>query len=93
MIVNNHEIRALVLSAPRTVSNLCLTEGQVKLYKKVKCRGFDGMTTNELSKLECISPQNASAKLRRLHKLGYLNKSEAVQPSGGIEFTFTAMAF
>ena len=93
MPINNNELRGLMVQCPTAIRNVLLTEHQVALYDKIKDHGNAGMTTHELVGIQGISPENASAKLRRMFRLGYLNRTEALQPSGGTEFIYTAIHF
>jgi DNA-binding MarR family transcriptional regulator len=80
-------IRNQVLSGNSPlIRELLLLPSQLALIQLVIGEG--SVTTEWLSKRLKVSSQNASAKLNRLHKSGYLSRKESVASSGGIEFIY-----
>ena len=73
------------------IRGLLLTANQIELVELVgRC---DLMTANRLADLEDVSIQNASSKLNRLYKAGYLERITTSAESGGIEYVYRAQAY
>ena len=81
------DIRQIILSNHVGVKELCLTSHQVYVLSLIK---LGHNTTRALTKKLGASVQSVSATLDRIYKKGYLNRVEAVQESGGIEWIYSS---
>jgi len=73
------------------IRDLLLTVAQIKLVKWVAAN--DVSTAAQLAQRLGVSIQNASSKLNRLYRAGYLERLTTSAESGGIEFVYRAQEY
>ena len=73
------------------IRNLLLTGSQIDTVRWVGGRKF--ATAADLSLVLGVSIQNASSKLNRLYKSGYLERLTTSAKSGGIEHIYRAQKY
>ena len=73
------------------IRSLLLNEDQIELVKKIGKASF--ITAAEISKDLNVSIQNASSKLNRLYRAGYLERLATSAKSGGIEYVYKAQEY
>lgn len=87
-MTDENSIRRLVMAGKsELVRALLLTDSQVELVRAVELAG--SMSTETLAVKLNITSQNASAKLNRLYRAGYLHRKIVSAKSGGIEYIYT----
>ena len=67
------------------IRELLLNKAQITLLREI---GTKEVTSNWLSKIKKVSIQNASGKLERLRKAGYLSRENRGDPTGGDMFFY-----
>ena len=85
------DIRNFILDNMTEIKRMMLSESQANLIKGVIQREkFHGIKTStfDLSIETGISIQNASTKLKNLYNLGWLNREEKKDPSGGYYYVY-----
>jgi len=86
-MLNKKAIRKLVLEGRSDeVRDLLLCDSQIVIIQNIKQSGI--ITAAQLADDLCISVQNASSKLTKLSKSGYLTRKSRTAESGGIEFIY-----
>lgn len=81
----------LILSNPRLVREKLLTDREIELVREVKRQGEAVITSHDVALRWDVSIQNASNTLSRLHKKGYLKRTNRGHDSGGGEFIYEAL--
>lgn len=80
-------VRQAVLSGQSDmIRNLLLNDCQLSLLECIRTVG--SMTAHRLSVIDDLTIQNASAKLNRLHRAGYLSRTSRSAETGGLEFVY-----
>ena len=86
-MLNKKAIRKLVMEGRSDeVRDLLLCDSQVVIVQSIKHFGI--ITASQLADDLCVSIQNASSKLNKLAKSGYLTRKSRTAESGGIEFVY-----
>ena len=86
------QIRKMVMAGDSgDIRNLLLTNSQISTVMWVGRRKF--ATAADLAFILGASIQNASAKLNRLHKSGYLERLTTSAKTGGIEHVYRAQEY
>ncbi len=81
----NDQLRCLVLSNLTDVKSVMLSPQSVEIVRWLK---VSPMTSTHLAKVLGININNASNRLQKLHKQGYLERSVDKSSSGGIEYIY-----
>lgn len=81
------EIRCLILDEAEKVRSLLITDSQIEI---VRMCSFGYVTSAALSENLGCSIQSATQRLKSLFNKGYLNRVQAQQDSGGIEYRYYA---
>ena len=68
-----------------SMKSLFLNKAQIDLLSHI---GFKEMTSNQLAIDLDVSIQNASSKLERLRKAGYLTRENVGDPTGGDMYVY-----
>lgn len=68
------------------IRDLLLNENQLSLLECIEAQGE--MTAHRLALMDDLSIANASAKLNRLHRAGYVTRASRSAETGGIEFVY-----
>lgn len=79
--------QAVIAGQSDLIRDLLLNQNQLDLIKCIETRGE--MTAHRLALIDDISIQNASAKLQRLYRSGYIGRRSRSAESGGIEYVYT----
>lgn len=86
------EVRKAVMRGDSSeIRGLLLTDSQIDTVKWVYKK--DCATAAELAKLMGVSIQNASGKLNRLYRAGYLERLTVNAKTGGIEHVYRAQEY
>lgn len=85
MKMPHDDLRKLILAQPLVASSLKLTAQQAHVIQA--CRHI-GVTSDELANRLNISVESASARLRHLHDVGYLERENIGHESGGRLFNY-----
>lgn len=86
MIISKEIRRAVLNGQSEYIRGLLLNEQQIWLVNFVKKERR--MTASTLANQIDISIHNASAKLSRLYRAGYLQREMVAAESGGIEYVY-----
>lgn len=86
MIISNEIRRAVLDGKSDYIRGLLLNQQQIWLVRLVDRE--KQITAAGLSSLMDISLQNASAKLSRLYRAGYIQRDMVAADSGGIEYVY-----
>ena len=83
-----NQIRLAVLNnEAQNLRELFLAKSQISNWHEIV--EFRLFTASELASAWDISVQNASSKLNRFYRSGYLDREEVIADSGGIEFVYS----
>ena len=88
MIMKDKTLMTLMVECPGFIREKLLTDGQIELIKDAKRLDEEGLTSRWVSNVYDISIQSASSKLKKLHKKGYLKRTNEGADSGGDEYVY-----
>lgn len=86
--MNLNKLRQAILDDPR-IHSYILRPSQIDFYKRLR-ESYRGnwFGSSEVASFMGISVQSASARLKKLAQLGYLEWSEITSMTGGIEYGY-----
>lgn len=84
--MNKKELMKLMVNDPRVIRDVLLTDRQISVFKQVEMS--ESITSKKLTRVMNMSIASASARLNKLHELGYLSRVNHKSRSGGAEFVY-----
>ena len=83
-------MRNVLSGKSQEIRDLILCDNQIDLLKRIV--SMHPVGSNDIANDLDVSIQNASAKLKRLHRAGYLERKMITSDSGGIEYVYIVPA-
>lgn len=85
--MNKKELMQQMVNDPQVIRDVLLSDSQINVFKQVEMS--NSMTSKKLTQVMNLSIASASARLNKLHDLGYLSRVNHHSRSGGAEYVYT----